>query len=401
MSKQITVRSLSREFLGPVFIFLLLFCPALVSAGPYSDSAHGNSSYGVNRLGETNVQGNCRHCHEQHTGAAGGLLLADSFSGVTANPYTADDNVCFLCHRSVGSVQSGGINNNDYSATFGGSSASTTGIMAAFNQNSYHNLYDLRQYITGASGTKSFPSFPQGTSPCSGCHNVHLAKANKRYPGDPTYTAISRPSDHESLWGDDSPAERMTFLGTAYQPPNYVGGNLEPDGASAIQATQAAKTPYYDALCIDCHNSSNLIYSTALGRNLRTFNWSLETHGEGPAADWVGTTEMQPPYAELSLGSYVLSCMDCHEPHGSSNIYLIRPSVNAGSLTLLSTADWDQLCSRCHVAATDLRNFHHKVRGEAGYDCIDCHLTANEKDGVKECITCHYHGSSAGGLKTF
>jgi hypothetical protein len=407
-------------------LFASLALPPLpASAGPYANSAHGNNpgpdllsnnGYGVLRtifIG-TYVRGNCAHCHEQHASIggvepapAGGspsgyLLLSTGFSGKQTNtvPYGKDDNVCFYCHATTGSVQqSGGITNNNYGATFGGATAESTSIMAAFNQASYHNLYDLKRYITGVSGSKSFSNFPAGSNPCSGCHNVHIAKANKRTPGDPTYTAISKPSAHNSLWGDDtSPNERMTAYGTAYQPLYYTGStNLEPDGVSNVKATQAAKTPDYNVFCIDCHNSSNLIYSTTLLRNLKTFNWGLEVHGAEAAVNWTAKLEMNLPYVDASLGTYLLSCLDCHEPHGSSNEFLIRNSVNKMAVVLpIASPDWDRLCSSCHLAAADLKTFHHQIRDV--YACTACHLSGG---GMVNCINCHYHGSSSGGYKTF
>lgn len=396
----------TRGLLSLFCVFLFLFCPIPGNAGPYSDSAHGDNGYGVLRFSlQTNyARGNCGHCHKQHDANGDGMLFEANFTGYTTNPYTADHNVCFQCHRAVSDEQAdGGIINNDYSGTFSAATAKTNGIMAAFNQASYHNLYDLQQYIIGNSGSKNFADFPDWVNPCSGCHNVHLAKANKRATGDPTETAISKPSEHKNLWGDDSPAERMSAYWPGYQPPNYGNGNLEPDGNSSDAVTQAAKTPNYNAFCTDCHNSSNSIYSTELGRNLRTFDWSLEAHGEGRAEDWRTRLEMQAPYADSSLGVYVLSCMDCHEPHGSSNVFLIRTSVNAGAVSLPPGLEsWNDLCSRCHLDIGDLHEHHHRVSTD--YDCTDCHLMRpmhGEAGEMQPCINCHYHGSSSGELQTF
>jgi len=397
---------LARRLLGLFCVFLLLFYPISVIAGSYTDSAHGDSGYGVLRsdMPARYARGNCGHCHKQHDGAAEGMLFEANFTGNTTNPYAADHNVCFQCHRAANPVQAdGGITNNDYSATFSAASATTNGIMAAFNQASYHNLYDLQQYITGNSGSKSFPDFPDWSNPCSGCHNAHLAKANKRATSDPTETAISKPSSHESLWGDDSPAERMSVYWPGYQPPNYGNGNLEPDGDSSDAVIQAAKTPNYNAFCTDCHNDSNSIYSTELGRNLRTFDWSSEAHGEGRAVDWRVLLEMQSPYTDSGLGDYVLSCMDCHEPHGSRNVYLIRPSVNAGAVSLLPGSEsWNELCARCHVDISDLHEHHHRVSGN--YECTDCHVLRpmhGSAGEMQSCINCHFHGSASGELQTF
>ena len=417
----VLTRVFAKVLLGMSGALCLTFFVPPVAAGPYADSAHGNTTYGVLRNWSPQstpyIQGNCAHCHEQHSsidgsepppvgGAASGfLLLAEGFSGQTDNltPYDQDDNVCFQCHTTTGSLQSGGITNYNYSTTFGGSMSTGTveSIMAAFNLASYHNLYDIKRFITGAIGSKSFSNFPASSNPCSGCHNVHLARANKRTPGDPNFTALSRPSEHDSLWGDTSPNERMTVYGTAYQPPYYWESTyyFEPDGLSDDIAAQAEKTPDYNTFCIDCHNSTNIIYSTPLGRNLRTFNWSLEMHGGGTAKD-DPRDQMNLPYVEASIGTYLLSCLDCHEPHGSANQYLIRNSVNKNTVTLpLDSTDWDELCASCHLPTTELRRFHHAV-SSTDFACSDCHVSADRAAGIHDCTNCHYHGS-ADSYKTF
>jgi hypothetical protein len=383
----------------------LLIHPGFGFAGPYALSAHGNTGYGVLRtvLSGTYLQGNCGHCHEQHTATADGyLLIADSFNSTqTGNPYDQADNVCFSCHTVSGSAQSGGISNNSYSVTFGGKTAVPTeaGIFEAFNLSSYHNLYDLQRYITGVVGSKTFSNFPTDSNPCSGCHNIHLAKANKQSPGDPTNTALSKPSDHETLWGDDSPGERMTSYGTAYQPPLHATAapNLEPDGASSDQSTQTAKTPDYNGFCCDCHNASNTIYSTTLGRNLRTIDWNTEKHGSGNADTYIN---VDSPYSagSGSLG-YVLACTDCHEPHGSSNAYLLRPTVNGTALSgAITGSDTSMryLCARCHE--DDNQSIHHSLNDYpySAFQCGNCHVSL----ATIACTNCHYHGSSKTDCRT-
>lgn len=406
-------------YIPVVFGYLaILFLPTLSFSLDvnYSNSAHGNSSplpgYGVLRTTLNGIysRGNCAHCHEQHTKASDGyLLLANNFSG-QPNPYSSDDTACFGCHG--GAVQP--VINYDYSTTFGGGTSTPTidSILEAFNQESYHNLKDIKDFLAVGSRPIEFHEYTEKSSPCSGCHNVHLARANHRAKGDPTYTAVSRPTDHDNLWGDDA-GERMPSTGLEYyQPPNRTGGGLEPDGGSDREI-QAAKTPDYDTSCIDCHNDINIISSSLLG-TLKTFDWSLEQHGWGDADIDTNKTEMQPPYSDANLGAYVVSCMDCHEPHGSPNIYLIRSSVNAGPVSLAevvgadrSYIPWDNLCTRCHASAGDLQGLHHTYRSE--FNCLDCHYfssnngqaISNSDPKVQACTNCHYHGSSAGTHKTF
>lgn len=417
----------------------------------FSDSAHGNSSTGVKRKSpfpSEYSQGNCGHCHEQHASIGGDestpdaskaegpdsfCLLANNWSGSpTLKPYIQDDNSCFYCHTSSSTLQETAFYNYSYCRTFGGYTSDTTdSIMAAFNLTSYHNLYDLYRYITGQSDTKSFTSFPASSSPCSGCHNVHIAKSNKATPGNPSNTAISRPSDHNNPWGDDTPGERMTATGygTDYQPPKHNGSsNLEPDNVSSDRATQAAKTPDYNTFCLDCHqnevtsSSMTSVNPATTNSKLTAIDWSTsgEKHGKRDADTYI---MVDTPYTAGSgaLG-YVLSCLDCHEPHGSSNVFLIRQEVNGGvvgdnTVTTTSstdcdptgtytdtTDDWKNLCSRCH--SDDYETLHHSTSGgnDVMYNqdqCADCHVVISEEQQPINCSCCHYHGAYVDGRYTF
>jgi hypothetical protein len=110
-----------------------------------------------------------------------------------------------------------------------------------------------------------------------------------------------------------------------------AGGTVYP-----LAETNGANIPDYVTFCTDCHNSSSDIWSTQLGRYLHKFDWATEKHGRGAATDddyedfyWYGG-----PYLDSQAGSYVMSCMDCHEAHGSSNSYLARATVNGAAADL-------------------------------------------------------------------
>jgi hypothetical protein len=439
--KKIFAWLISLIFLGSGFAY----------AGDYTDSAHGNSvagatvGYGVNRSSTSQYEeGHCGHCHEQHASIDGGTppdplpntgdaagpdnfcLLAQNFDTTPSTPYDQDDNACFYCHTSSASgisLQTDVVDNKNYAATFGGATAVTTGILQAFKSTSYHNLKDVIDY---ADSIGSWP-FTADSNPCSACHNVHIAKRSCGKPGvtyDPTKSAISKPSVHDSLWGDDTaPNERMTVYGTGYQPPYYTGGtNLEPDGLAAVKATQAGKTPDYNTFCLDCHQNevpsgkTSVNPSTTSGY-LTAIDWSSDGEKHGQKAATVYISVDAPYTAGAGALGYVLSCLDCHEPHGSPNVFLIRTGVNGGEVgsgTVTTTsssdctpqyqdnaADWKKLCNRCHD--DDYEQIHHLISSDRPYSpsgCSACHEGGGGKDPIN-CSCCHYHGSSAAGMITF
>jgi hypothetical protein len=114
---------------------------------------------------------------------------------------------------------------------------------------------------------------------------------------------------------------------------------------------------------------------------------------------------------------YVLSCLDCHEPHGSPNAFLIREKVNGGvlggNITESSTTEWHYLCDRCHKDDIELNggcqddhyyNIHHDSTGGndrcyTAVGCGACHAGGAGSGCTSgktklSCVACHYHGSS-------
>jgi hypothetical protein len=74
----------------------------------------------------------------------------------------------------------------------------------------------------------------------------------------------------------------------------------------------------------------------------------------------------------LNNGDYVLSCLDCHEPHGSSNPYMLRTTVNGVSGLTYDTNDntlVQNWCEVCHWLVPEYNPIHFSFRPY----CTDCH----------------------------
>ncbi|NOX80052.1 MAG: cytochrome c3 family protein [Deltaproteobacteria bacterium] len=392
---------------------LILPCPGRAIAGPYLNSVHGNNTIGVNRSAMAAAgyaRGNCAHCHEQHASVNGSTpaggphpfnLFANNFSGKQTGPYVQADDFCFYCHISTGAVQSeGGITNRQYSNTFGGyPTDSATDIIGAFNlgsasyvfgsntlYSSSHNLYDIWRFAK----TK-FPFFKDSSNPCAACHNPHLVKQNKAHPTDPSYAAIARPTDHGHLWGDDA-NERMNKYNTYRSPFFYNSTSMyEPGGVSTRDGSD---TPDYVTFCLDCHQyqvpttqsasknpNTPAGYLTAIDwgpagdmHGERTRNFGI--NGEGSESYKCRGTVISPYNTTPVASNYVLSCLDCHEPHGSvlagkPSSYLLRKEINNNVVTGCGPAGEQSFCNK------DL--------------CYSCHT--NDHAGPNGCLLCHYHGA--------
>ncbi|WP_158025389.1 hypothetical protein, partial [Desulfurobacterium indicum] len=189
----------------------------------------------------------------------------------------------------------------------------------------------------------------------------------------------------------------------------------------------------YISYCTDCHNTVNTIYSTTIqhfdpntgtvttGGNLYKIDWFSATgdkHGfriadSNTTLSDPNTASLQAPYNNTSLAvnangaGFVLSCMDCHEAHGSKNLYLIREEVNGKELvdgiastlgynTTISTPNdiW-KLCMNCHQHDPDSESWYNVHHGnpDAPYlnpkGCGWCHGTLGYGGN---CQYCHFHG---------
>ena len=425
---QIT-KSKTRYMPSTILIIVALFVWGLISSGVatadvYTDSAHGNTSYGVKRSGTGYTTGACDHCHD---------TFDPAICGQEGHPYMLfvdnDNSFCTKCHDNTTTYATTAIVNRSYSYRAGGWTDDTVNdIDEAFRLLSSHSLSDISTFITGKW------KYTVDSNPCIACHNQHMAQGDPpnspnaaKSPGTRGWP-LARPGQHDTppwgLWGDDT-SERMNAYTSNYQAPYRYGSTTtyEPDGSAT---TDGSNLTDFNTFCTDCHNTTNTIYSTALVRNLRHIDWDNEKHGKGNADHFLSTL---PPYTG-SPGDYVLSCLDCHDPHGSPNVTLIRGEVNGdvvGSITTIDSSgcldDTDHnielayLCTRCHNS--DWESVHHFTgMGECPSDsdkpyqkeqCASCHgtMSGGGKDGdgmdsggmdmeAINCNCCHYHGSYRG-----
>ncbi|OGQ98305.1 MAG: hypothetical protein A2521_11895 [Deltaproteobacteria bacterium RIFOXYD12_FULL_57_12] len=294
----------------------------------------------------------CTDCHDVH-GTIG------PYAGMTRAPR---ENLCFQCHTE------GGVQNNTIS---GGAMAND--IQQAFSLLSKHSL--------GATFTVSGQSY---SLQCISCHNVHVV-SGKFSEAATGKSPVSRFTDNLKAWGVSAGQKMADYdISGLYQTPSG-------DTPTGVQL------PDYATFCSDCHNNvpANTLNSPALGRTIYPFSWRLEKHGSYLGSDYASLGELLAPYADGQMGSYGLSCTDCHEAHGSSNNYLVRTQVNNGNVSVTQNGsgnnnrEWDSLCFRCHGPVQSVKNIHHSL----GRTCSDCHVSFMDSTS-KNCAICHSHGSA-------
>ena len=381
---------------------MVVLLSGVVRAGMYFDSAHGNTDYGV--LWTTDpiyTRGHCNQCHIMHDSVDGEPPVT------TAGPYhfalfyddakSATDLFCFICHRNV-DLGYGQVDNYPYFITFGGGGVNYQSIREQFtsansawtNCGSKHSLGNIYN------GLKVMPwGYNDDPDPCVGCHPPHAAQRN--FPPTTTgdlNTCIRLPSKYAStlpadiLWGDDV-GERMDDYASAnggvYQPPYFgdtFNGRYEPTGTTTDYAGDC--TPDYVTFCMECHQYA-LNDSERGNAAVKAIDWDHDRHGTAPSNTCNGggmfEGTLRPPYVDSPNSNYILSCLDCHEPHGTDRRpHLLRRIIN-GELILADTApcdensDYQVFCVVCHDA------YH----AEQQNTCFTCHRGPVEPYG--------FHGS--------
>ncbi len=395
----------------------------------YPGSAHGDHTSGVNRSsatcenwpGEECVTGSCAHCHDTFDpnfcgNDPNGLMLF-----APKNPTSQTNNFCFQCHDRDSSVQA--VTNYSYSKTFGGGSSTTPDdIKDAFNfgrpnqastTGSSHNLNKMRSWLinNGAWLTTD-------TIACLACHDHHLAQQNTGadpHPFGGVKTAIRRTTDGASgtaanQWGDEPLAtsgnkEMMSDYTNKYQAPYY--GDISAEGwepsyePAGDDTSDGSNLPNFNGFCLVCHAYSIGNSKTDAdpvwigGRNLRAIRWGTNGDAHGGRADSPNDDptctppvygSLKPPYNEPDK-NYILACTDCHEPHGSRNVFLLRTHVNGkdlsaflpiSELTPMESEGFYEFCTACH---------------EVNFACGP-HWQNPYRWG---CAYCHSHGLGPGG----
>ena len=294
---------------------------------------------------------------------------------------------CFDCHTETGQLQDPQAPMNqqyNYSRIAGGDTTITCpdNIARAFafltsncgstrsncgsSTGSVHCLATISNFLINKWG---FYSAAANNDPCSGCHNPHRAKRDPHTTigrtdgsGNLMVSPVSRPSRHSKdnnvwdLWGDQSGETMRDYAltnGVPYQAPYRYNSTTtyEPDGSNITNGSNLFDTVTF---CLDCHSQS------AGGRKI--INWGIngDIHGKASSHNCCDLGDKKAPYpadpaSPTPYPNHVLSCLDCHEPHGSQNEQLLRQEVNGTNVAIITqTNNWWNFCSGCHTMKIDM-----------------------------------------------
>ncbi|GBE34706.1 doubled CXXCH motif [bacterium BMS3Bbin06] len=258
----------------------------------------------------------CQTCHTPHYTDSGG---ANSGAGDGYLLDAALTDICYECHTfpqtvhldpATGLQWPGGQYGSRYARVDGSG-----------------NLVPLENSSIG-SDLQPLPSSFQGT--CLNCHWPHGVR-------------------------DDNPPGQ-------FYPNMTVEQTVEQKDTNNMAVLDTSQSPSYPVpsdsndLCLTCHDTQ--VYSSTEGRNLDVINWTVVQHGT-VAASGTSRGDLENPYLAYSNGysnNLVLACTDCHTPHGSGNIFLIRDTINSQSVSVTTAGYWYGICDACHKINSGMRH---------------------------------------------
>ncbi|MBK8935501.1 MAG: hypothetical protein KA362_01490 [Chloroflexi bacterium] len=197
---------------------------------------------------------------------------------------------------------------------------------------------------------------------------------------------------------------------------------LLPQPAAANGGPHGDYAPTTDA-CAGCHRTHTAPAAKILVRSGSDLCYTCHGTGMGASTGRIISAHGNTDFGARAEAPFALQCAQCHDPHGSPNLHLVKTQVDlaagltAGPITLTASSglhSYDdgvspmntRLCTACHADANNPGYPMTNHVGGAGHasgddfsasNCIYCHphsadLTQNNVDGfmpVNGCLGCH------------
>ncbi|MEW6486885.1 MAG: CxxxxCH/CxxCH domain-containing protein, partial [Thermodesulfobacteriota bacterium] len=235
---------------------------------------------------------------------------------------------------------------------------------------------------------------------CVTCHNAANPSWSKAGGAGTPSSNVRAPGKDAYYAADNGGHGRSgTFSATGNPAPNYGCAVCHDEAKTHVSHALDDQDRLVGALtaqtaCADCHAPGQSAPGPVLGRDATV---EASAHASSVTGRYAGNP------------AYNYSCVVCHEPHGTSNVAMIKTTIvdgmgaSATNVTLLaetgldptSAAD-DGVCDRCHADAaqahanTTLPNNHNW-----GAACLSCH---DHKESFRgSCTGCHGGGLASEG----
>jgi hypothetical protein len=354
----------------------------------YSASAHGSITGSGNVYPGTGYDAtSCMNCHDPHgvrdassatLAPFSRLLRVWAGAGTAPNTTSARSNEEQLCYGGgAGCHAFSNAKPDSYGSPgpiggilerFTSGTATATSPASGHRANTRHDIgfQDQTAYNAGA------------RIECVNCHNPHTDATTFQ---ENVRSWLAQPSNRQAPF---TVRYRPT---NAYQARGYAAGaDLDP--------TFGQTMPDFVAFCLDCHDNtsvadwpSGVAPGSTPGTN-HPLNIGLAYLGIGGVAqDKHGALPYEGTYGALrypyfgtpgqsgrpSFAYAAMPCTDCHDPHGSRNLYHLKETIRIDGVTLgsdivLTGDQWYRFCLTCHVL-----NAAHPAVTETSA-CGGCHV---------------------------
>ena len=260
------------------------------------------------------------------------------------------------------------------------------------------NVHGLTGYDTATWTTCS--DFGDSTPYSTGCHNSHAVNSNDGLVGATDYNLTNQTtagfcaSCHPAQDSDATAYNnKHDFDTTDYNLANectvchsftistsdqYLTAGFHTDASQLVKMIGGSTTAANDLFCLQCHDGSYPLGFSGWQGGAKNgggaplvdvdgdnSNWGYNINGHGvdtgsfspaawktPGAPAVGNPN---PVTEMPANfTAARTCYTCHDPHATTNRYIIKSTVNANAVTIDGTANDSTSCTACHNGTADI-----------------------------------------------
>lgn len=234
----------------------------------------------------------------------------------------------------------------------------------------------------------------QNSTGCQACHNVSSANhVNQSIDLNGTLgylrngTGTCTPCHAAQVnWSTGAVTCESCHTGTL----SVINGATAPN--KSLAATAGHGAPAIGKGCTACHerNARHINGGSRLQAQLKgSLNADCRYCHDNASVVVTGTFQNMSTHFLTKGGSQAMACAQCHDPHGSTNLHMIKTVINGKAIVfndamngLVNTSTNQGLCQVCHTQTTHYR---------AGVPETS-HPTAN-------CLSCHDHRATGGAFK--
>ncbi|WP_298268735.1 CxxxxCH/CxxCH domain-containing protein [Geobacter sp.] len=412
-----------------------LYCHSDGNGGSYKSPTWAGQKNTITAMTGTT---HCSQCHSAtpatgaHSRHIAGGVSGKSYGCLNCHAATVSDNTTLLASaRASGGTHVNGVKDKLFSGSIGGQALSGS------------NCSTVYCHSNGKGGAPQIA--PNWSNPasgqCGGCHKATGATPIDTYGHPAHLTAVYGPNFDETVVASCQNCHTYTtelaathVNGTVDVPATNCTTNCHKNGVvwtggrvaceschtgilSVINGLTAPTKANFTATghgqaftnyttsrhCNSCHDANSAHISTALGtyKRIATNDNTLCFGCHNDAAKVPTVAKQNVTTHATDLGVYNMDCKVCHDPHGTTNIKMVRAFITFNALTstigYATSGDLVQLappyrgvCQTCHTKTSHYKRGIDEGANHPTSGCLNCHSHKNTfAFKPKACNECH------------